>query len=99
MAVHIEPPDIIQAVGIDHQCVALPLADRVALVRRLRGLGERTSIHEDLAVLMIGLKQNRNRSWSLDNLAGREKRIEIHHAVPEAPLRGMAFLPAVLALF
>src|SRR5213593_2944207 len=47
---------------------------------------------------MIGLEQNCDDSWSLDNPARRLMRIEIRYAVPEATLRGMAFLQVCLAL-
>src|SRR5438093_1908980 len=98
VAVHVQPPYIIKGIGLDDQRVAIPLADGVTVVGRLGGLGQRTSIHKDLAVLIIGLEKNRNDLRSLDNLARRRNRIEIRHAVSEATLRWMTFLQVRLAL-
>src|SRR2546425_7865992 len=96
--VHVQPPNIIKGIGLDDQRVAIPLADGVTVVGRLGGLGQRTAIHKDLAVLIIGLEKNRNDLRSLDNLARRRNRIEIRHAVSEATLRWMTFLQVRLAL-
>src|SRR5207249_6261294 len=98
VAVHVQPPYIVKGIGLDDQRVAIPLADGVTVVGRLGGLGQRTSIHKDLAVLIIGLEKNRNDLRSLDNLARRRYRIEIRHAVAEAALGRMAFLQVRFAL-
>ena len=68
--IHVEPALIIKGVGLDDQGIALPLANRVTVVGRYVGFGERTTIYEDLAVLVIRLEENRNDLRSLDNLAG-----------------------------
>src|SRR6266566_1304285 len=96
--IHVQPPNIIKGIGLDDERVALPPADGVTVIGRLAGLGQRTAIHEDLAVLIIGLEKNRNDLRSLDNLARRRNRIEIRYAVSEATLRWMTFLQVRFAL-
>src|SRR6516165_6153879 len=46
--VHVQPALIVEAGGVDHERVSVPLAYRVAHVGRLYELGERTTIEEDL---------------------------------------------------
>src|SRR5262245_60441684 len=99
MPIHVEPSLIIKAASFDDQAIALPPANRVTVVGRLARLRERTAIHEDLAVLVICLEENRNDLRRLDNLAGRGNGIEIRHAVSEATLGWMPVLQVLLPLF
>jgi len=50
VAAIVEPTLIIEAGGIYHQRVSVPLADRVTQIRGLRRLGQWTAVEEDLPV-------------------------------------------------
>src|SRR5262249_49397748 len=48
MTVRVEPALVVETLRLHDECVALPLADRVALPRGLHVLRERTAVRKDL---------------------------------------------------
>src|SRR5436190_23881046 len=50
MACSVEPGPIVEARGLDHECVAIPVADRVSQPRWVRIFRQLPSIHVDLPV-------------------------------------------------
>src|ERR1700693_488281 len=74
------------------------MPNRVAQVGGLRGLGERTAIHHDLAEVVVLLVKNGDLAGGLDELNIHGNRVEIHHAAREATLRWPALPHVVLAL-
>jgi hypothetical protein len=94
----VQPADIIEAGSVDYKRVAVPPADRVTQIGGLRRLGERASIQEDLAVMIVFLIQNHDRSRGLNELNVHGNRVEIHDASRQATLGWSAFSVVLLAL-
>src|SRR5262249_105870 len=99
VAAVVEPALVIETGGLDHQRIAVPLADRIAHVNRLYRLLKRAAIQEDLTPMIVGFEQDRDQSGSLNDLAGRGQSIEGGYAMGEATLRWPSFAVVVLSLF
>src|SRR6516225_1248881 len=92
------PALVVEAGTVDHQRVTFPLANRVAHVSGLRGCGERTTIQQNLAVVIVRLVKNGDDHRGLEDLPGDGQGIEVCHAVREAALGWMAFRQIFCAL-
>src|SRR5580700_4303095 len=61
VACPIKPAPVVKSRCLDHQSVALPMADRISSPCRIRVPGRFTSIQKDLAIIARGMEQTHHR--------------------------------------
>jgi hypothetical protein len=77
-ALDVQPSQIAESSGLDHQRVALPVARRVAVPPRVRILGQGPAIGKDLPDACIGFVQDHDHLRSLDHLARLPMVVKLH---------------------
>src|SRR4051812_5899721 len=80
-AVDVEPPAVAEPARLDDQRVALPLADRIALPRRVRVLArQRTAVREDLPQPEVRLVNDQRDVGCLDDLPRLRMEVELQES-------------------
>ena len=87
----------VETAGLDHQRVALPVADRISHPRRIGIRWKFAAVGKDLAEGVLIFVQNQDQSGSLDNLV-YVKRIRFGYAARQAAGFGTVLLIVLLAL-
>ena len=99
MPCRIDPGALVNADGIDHQSVALPLADRMAEKLRVEVLGLRTSIQVDQAEgALVGVSRGNVRLNNAGNRVDWVKSLSQGKIAPRADRVDAKAVPAVMDL-
>src|SRR5438093_1909274 len=74
----VDPGLIIEALRIDHECVAFPFANRIAQPGGVDFLGKTAPVREDLTITSLVLKKNQRYARRLEDL---ERRCRYEHGI------------------
>src|ERR1700680_2241057 len=84
----IQPALVVESRRIHDQCIAFPMADRVAHPRRLRIIGKLAAIRVYLPVRVTLFVEHRNHSWSLNDFERKIViKVEPRNALRDAACR------------
>src|ERR1051326_3073410 len=81
MTRHVEPCGFFEPHIVDNESVTFPFADGISEPRRVGILRQRASVCEYLAVKMISLEQQNDKTRLLNDLPRRDVTVGIGHAV------------------
>src|SRR5262249_40566606 len=85
------PQAITRSDRVDDECVAVPLARRVAVPRRIRIDWKRAAVDVDLAELHVAFVQDHEQAWHLEDLLRKRMRHHLQRTDWQAARVGVVF--------